>query len=121
MGVVRVRVVVANPINGRSVEAHAIVDTGASYTVIPEAMDRELGTLPRSGRVVRVEKAGGGDVLEEAMALIELEGERGFTPVLISRTQDEVLIGLLTLEGFGFRVGPVTGRLVGVPIYLLRS
>jgi len=119
LGLVRVRVILENPVNHRRLETLAIVDTGASYTIIPSRVDERLGGLPRSGRRVRVKTAKGEDVLEEAMALVELEGEKGFTPVLVSASLDEVLIGLLTLEAFGLKVDPITGRLEKTPIYLL--
>ena len=118
MGLVRVNVRVENPFSGASISTEAIVDTGASFSVIPAKLDEVL-RLPRSGRVVDVKTATGVDSLEEAVAIMELEDVRGFTPVLISRRLDVVLIGVLTLEAFGFEVDPTTGRLRRVPIYLL--
>ena len=118
MGLVRVRVRVENPFSGSSLSTEAIVDTGASFSVIPARLDEVL-RLPRSGRVVNVRTAMGVDSLEEAVAVMEFEGVRGFTSVLVSGKLDVALIGVLTLEAFGFEVDPVTGRLRRVPIYLL--
>lgn len=89
------------PIISEKVSLEAILDTGASYTIIPWGIDERL-KLPRSGRKVRIGTAKGEDELEEAMTVVELESVRGLTPVLISSNANVVLIGALTLEGFEF-------------------
>jgi len=52
--------------------------------------------------------------------LIEMEGKRAVTPVLISRELKDVLIGFLTLEALGLTVDPTTGKLKETRILLLQ-
>jgi len=58
-------------------------------------------------RVVKTAK--GYAELGESFALVEIEGERAVTPVLVSKRLEEVLIGVLTLEALGFEVDLATG------------
>ncbi|MFZ8792601.1 MAG: aspartyl protease family protein [Acidilobaceae archaeon] len=57
MGHVWVEALIGNPITGRSVRVRSLVDTGATYTVIPRRVFEEL-ELPVIGRK-SVKTAGG--------------------------------------------------------------
>jgi len=118
MGIVKVNVKFMNPFTKVGINVESMVDTGATYTVIPLKLQEEL-KLPLSGRRLKVKTAKGEDELEEAMAIAEFAEEKGFTTVLISKHIDVPLIGALTLEGFGYKVDPITGKLEKTPIYLL--
>ncbi len=98
----------------------ALVDTGATYTVIPKRTAEELG-IASTGRRVRVVTARGEAMLEESVAVIRLMGEEGGTNVvLISDEVEQVLIGgVTTLETFGLRVDPTTGKLERAGVLLL--
>ena len=117
MGHVWVDVRLVNPITGQEVRTTALVDTGATFTVVPQWVCEKLD-LRVVGRK-RVERAGGYLDLDESFALVEIEGRRGVTPVLIFRELKDVLIGVITLEALGLAVDPATGRLREARILLL--
>jgi clan AA aspartic protease len=117
MGHVWVEARIANPLTSQEVKVVALVDTGATFTVVPSWICEELGL-----RVVgkkRVETAKGYADLDESFAIVEIEGKQGVTPVLISRELKDVLIGVLTLEALGLTVDPTTGKLKETRILLL--
>ncbi|MEM3545704.1 MAG: retroviral-like aspartic protease family protein [Candidatus Bathyarchaeia archaeon] len=91
-------------------EVKALVDTGATFTVLPENVARELN-LPLMGEKVRVSTAKGYDELELTHALIEIDGKRRIVPVLVSRHIERTLLGVITLEAMQLRVNPITEKL----------
>jgi clan AA aspartic protease len=108
---------IANPLTSQEVKVVALVDTGATFTVVPSWICEELGL-----RVVgkkRVETAKGYADLDESFAIVEIEGKQGVTPVLISKEIKDALIGVLTLEALGLTVDPTTGKLKETWILLL--
>jgi Predicted aspartyl protease len=109
MGYVWVTVKVGSEDGSRVIEARALVDTGATLTVVPRAIANELG-LRVTGRS-RVETGAGVIEVDRSRALIEIEGRSEVVPVLISDIIDKVLIGVTTLEVLELEVDPETGRL----------
>ena len=95
----------------------ALVDRGASYTVIPRDVLERLGTQPdeerlfvlADGREVRYPMAWArvaiGELVQPTLVVF---GEPGTEPIL----------GAFTLEGFGLGVDPVNRRLIRVPGFL---
>jgi len=79
--------------------------------VVPRKVAEELG-ITSTGKRVKVVVAKGEAVLEEGIAVIRLMGEERTNVVLISDEIEQLLIGVTTLESFGLRVDPTTGRLV---------
>jgi len=108
MGHVWVKARIGDP-GRRIVEVDALVDTGATLTVVPRRLADEL-ELEVTGRVP-VMTAGGRVELERTRVWIELEGKEGIVPAVISDVIDRVLIGVTTLEILGLQVDPITGRL----------
>lgn len=117
MGHVWVEAKLANPITGEEVKVTALVDKGATFTVVPWWVYEKLN-LKIIGRK-RVETAKGYLDLDESFAVIEIEGRRGVTPLLVSRELSEVLVGVVTLEVLGLAVDPTTGELRETRILLL--
>jgi len=117
MGHVWVKAKVINPLSGAEVEEEALVDTGATYTVIPWKTYEKL-KLKMVGEK-DVETAKGLTRLDESFAVIEMEGKRGLTPLLVSKDLKDLLIGVLTLEALGLTVDPTTGKLKETRILLL--
>lgn len=109
MGHVWVKARIGDPGRRRIVEVDALVDTGATLTVVPRRLADEL-ELEVTGRVP-VMTAGGRVELERTRVWIELEGKEGIVPAVISDVIDRVLIGVTTLEILGLQVDPITGRL----------
>ena len=82
-----------------------LVDSGAKYSLLPERVWREIGLVPRRrmGFVLadgsRIER----DISE---CLIRLLDDYGHTPVILGEAADEPLLGVGTLEIFGFVLDP---------------
>jgi len=100
---------IGDPGKRRIVEVDALVDTGATLTVVPRRLAEELelevtGRVPAMSAGVKIE-------LERTRIWIELEGREDVVPAVISDIIDKVLIGVTTLEVLGLQVDPVTGRL----------
>jgi len=117
MGHVWVKAKVTNPLTGANIEEEALVDTGATYTVIPWRTYEKLDL-----RVVgekEVETAKGLTRLDESFAVIEIQGKRGLTPLLVSKDLKDLLVGVLTLGALGLTVDPTTGKLKETRILLL--
>lgn len=92
------------------VKAKALVDTGATFTFIPEKVAREL-SLTLAGEKVNVSKTKGYDELDLTHAVLEISGKRRIRPVLVSKHIDRVLLGVIALEAMQLRVNPLTGKL----------
>jgi len=109
MGHVWVKARIGDPGKRRIVEVDALVDTGATLTVVPRRLVEELG-LEVTGRVSAM-TVGGKIEVERTRIWVELEGRGDIVPAVISDIVDRVLIGITTLEVLGLQVDPVTGRL----------
>jgi len=90
-------------------EVRALVDTGATLTIIPRSLAIDLG-LRVTGKS-RVETDAGVIELDRSRAYIEIMGRGDIIPVLISDIIDKVLIGVTTLEILELEVDPITRRL----------
>ena len=110
MGHVEVDMEIKSPDGGRSVKASALVDTGATFTVITQTIAKQLG-LKSTGERVKVTTERGADELDLTHALLEVDGKRRIMPVLVSRSLDRVLLGVITLEAMQLRVNPASGKL----------
>jgi predicted aspartyl protease len=119
MGHVWVEARLVNPISGVELKALALVDTGATYTVVPWSVYEKLNLVIVGKKVV--ETAKGPTELDESFLVIEIKGKRAVTPVLISRDLKDVVVGVLTLEALGLAVDSTTGELKESRILLLRA
>ena len=101
----------------RSHTLNGVVDTGASYSVIPAVVLDELN-------VNREEQAlfslADGSVLELSIGhvLTEMQGETKSIPVVFGNDLRKVLIGAITLERFALAADPVQARLVPAQLTL---
>jgi clan AA aspartic protease len=92
----------------------ALVDTGATFPALPEDVVEKLG-LPVYGEV-EVETATGRKKARLALAIIQLEDRTAASYIIVRPKNTTPLIGLVALEQMGYRVDPVTGKLVkGLP------
>lgn len=104
MGLVYVDGVVKH--RGESVRVRLLVDSGATYTVLKRNVWERLGLKPlgemefvlADGTVVR---------RKVSEALLELPGYGGrHTPVVLGESEDENVLGVVTLEIFGLVLDP---------------
>ena len=87
----------------------AVVDTGSIHTCIPRELAARLGLKQTGQRAVLT--ASGPETLDESYAFVELQGKATTTPLLVSDTLPEVIVGLTLLEWLGFLVDPVRQEL----------
>ena len=114
MGVFYQPVILANSeVPARRVELKLLVDTGATWTWIPEPILRGIGLTPAFTRRV---KLADGRVVERnaAIALITIGQETLPTLSLFGDEGSEPLLGAVTLEEFGLGVDPVGRTLIPV-------
>ncbi len=119
MGHVTVNVRLANPVRGLKdkIVEKALVDTGATFTTVPERTARRLGLKSLGKR--RVSTAVRSQLLDQSFAYVEIDGRSTVTPLLISKTLDKILIGVITLEALGLSVDPTKGTLKEAETLLL--
>jgi len=116
MGHLWVDVRLSNPKTGSHVDVKALIDTEATYTVIPAEVARRLGL--ESLGYVDVRTASGVERLWEAEAKVRIFGRERTSPVLVSEKVDLPLIGVVTLEILRLRVDPTTGKAEELPLFL---
>jgi clan AA aspartic protease len=107
VGYIWVGAVIANPFTGRSTSVKALVDTGATDTVIPRRVAEEL-QLPVTGRSV-VLTARGSVELDECVGAVEVMGRRRTISMLILDEINITFIGVTALELLRLEVGPGNG------------
>ena len=111
LGIFRVDFILRNPSSGQSRALNGLVDTGASYTVIPAAVLEQLGVAPL--RSVRVRYADGSFAeLELGEAQMELEGMTSTVQVLFGNSGDTFLLGAMALEAFALAADATNRRLI---------
>lgn len=94
----------------------ALVDTGASLTVLPKRLADELGI--KSVSEERVTTGAGTIKIMRGEAWIKLLGKEGPFSVWISEFINEVLLGVVVLQTLGFELDPTTERLKERPLLL---
>jgi predicted aspartyl protease len=87
-----------------------LVDSGATYTVVPESSWRKLGL--RAIRTQRFRFADGSP-MERNIGRCEIQLELGdaVTPVILGLPGDEALLGAVTLEELGLVLDPFSRTL----------
>lgn len=109
MGGTRVRLKVYGA-DGKALELEALVDTGATFTKVPNSIASALRL--KAAYETEVELADGRRINRVlALAEVELEGVRRPVLVAIGEEGERPLIGYTTLENLGFKVNPLTGEL----------
>lgn len=120
MGTFSVTLGVADPQGRRYEEVEAMVDSGATYTVLPASILERLGvTADYSQAFVladgsRVERNFG-------QTWVRLDREERMSPVVFWDEDSLPLLGAVTLEIFGLGIDPVNGRLVPVDAFMLAA
>jgi predicted aspartyl protease len=119
MGTFTVEVTAKNPQEpARSRTLSLLVDTGASYAVLPLDVVEALGVQPVGSRRVRFTN-GRADQWPIAIVLMTLEGQEWPTMCLVGPRGGPALLGAVTLEQFALGVDPLAMRLVPVESSLM--
>ena len=102
----------------RAITIRMLVDTGATFSVIPRRLARALGITPR--RSVSVRLADGRRVrLKADVAIIQIDGREAPATVLVGDV-DEPILGVEALEALGLVVDPRKKRLSPSRPYAVR-
>ena len=94
----------------------ALVNTGATLSVIPRKLAEELGVSIL--RKDKVETGAGLIEVNRGVAIFGIKDKETISEVWVSDIVDKVLIGAVTLELLGLKVDPRTGKLEPAPLLL---
>jgi len=110
MGTFAVNLWVGNLFADAGASVEAIVDTGATYSMIPGSLLAELGIEPIESRISRI--ADGSRVeMQTSWARFSAEGRNAAARVSFG-PEGVYLLGATTLEDMGLAVDPVDRRLM---------
>jgi clan AA aspartic protease len=116
MGLVYVDGVVTGP-SGSAQQVQFLVDSGASYTMLPHPVWQSLGLAPK--RTATFTLADGSQVERKVSEChIAVVGQEGHTPVLLGEPGDEALLGVVTLEVLGLVLDPFKRTLQAMQLRL---
>jgi len=98
-------------------EAEFLVDTGATYTVVPASVVEKLGIEPE--RDVELVLADG-KVMKRRVGTVvfEMGGQSVYTPVILGRKEDSYLLGAVTLEEMGLAINPLTRKIYSLKAFV---
>ena len=95
---------------GKRATVRLLVDSGATYTLLPEKVWKEIELVPK--RTVTFTLADGTTVERKVSEChISLPQGEGHTPVILGEPGDEALLGVVTLEILGLILNPFTREL----------
>lgn len=89
---------------------NVLIDTGATYTVLPEELLKKIGASPIPAKV-EVELGNGKKVKAKAYGVAIKIRKVEAPSVSITFKRAKTVIGVETLESIGLKLDPTTGRL----------
>ncbi len=120
MGILYHEIEIGSPDGTRFETLEAMVDTGASYTVVPSDVLRTLGI--RAHRRMGFRLADGTRIEKDVgSAIIRVLGQQETSMVVFGEPGGPVLLGAVALETFALAVDPLGQRLISVDGLLLDS
>ena len=106
LGHVEVTIGVGSPDRSRFIDVQATADTGATFSMLPRRVLRDLGVT--SGSTERFQLADGTPVTRDVAEVpVRIEGRVRITPCILGEDGEPALVGVVTLEQF----------LLGGPLY----
>ena len=118
MGVFSVPIEIGNPDGSQFERLDALVDTGATFTMIPASVLRELG-LEAHERGAFELADGSLQQFDISETRIRVEGREISTVVVFGQESMTPLLGAYTLERMRLGVDPAGQRLIEVPWRLM--
>lgn len=119
MGFVRTRVKISNPAEpSRAAELELLVDTGATFSMVPASLLKEIGVQADTMFSLRLAD---GRFVERGGCTVwmEIEGKGYKVPAIIGENGDVPVLGVTTLEILGFEVDPMARKLKPADYLLL--
>lgn len=102
---------------GDAVKVRFLIDTGAIYSLLPEAAWKKLRLKPI--RTIDFVLADGTPVSRDVSeAQFEIAGEHATSPVILGTPGDAPLLGAVTLETLGLMVSPVSRKVLPMRMVL---
>lgn len=119
MGLTHLAVQIASPARpSRRVRLRMLVDSGALYSVVDEAILARLGIRPAGTRTFIL--ADGSEITRKTgAALFRLQGREGASTVIFGEPGDVTLLGVVTLEEVGLILDPMRRELRPMPMSLM--
>lgn len=109
MGIIYIEGKVTGP-NDKEVIVRFLVDSGATYTLLPYDTWQKIGLLPK--RSVTFTLADGTTLKRKVSEChIALHEGEGHTPVILGEPGDKALLGVVTLEILGLKLNPFSRTL----------
>jgi clan AA aspartic protease len=103
----------------KAITIRMLVDTGATFSVIPPDLAKLLG-ISRPRRFVKVRLADGRNIrLGADIAIIQVDGREAPATILVGKV-DEPILGVEALEALGLVVDPKRKRLSPSRPYAVR-
>jgi clan AA aspartic protease len=95
---------------GKKATVRFLVDSGASYTLLPEKAWKRIGLKPKRAELFALAD---GTTIERQVseAHIALPQGEAHTPIILGEPGDEPLLGVVTLEILGLVLNPFTRTL----------
>jgi clan AA aspartic protease len=120
MGTFNVTLEIGDPSGQRFEPVEALVDTGATYTVVPAPVLERLGVVPhaRDEFVVADGRRVGFAI---GHTWVRVDGRSVITLVVFGEPGTRALLGAYTLEGLRLAPDPIARRLLPVPALLMAS
>ena len=118
MGITFLEMEVGNPADPEVTEkVEALVDSGATYSVVPTPVLERLGIKPLAEQQFRL--ADGRKIVRKKGVALFHSGERvGGADVIFGEEGDSVLMGVFTLEALGLALDPLKRELLELPMLL---
>ncbi len=114
MGTFRVLIEVGDSHGARYLPVEALAETGATYTVVPASILRQLGIVSHR-RVPVILADGSCREWDLGRAWVRVNGQAEPSLVIFGEEAQDPILGAYTLEGLRLAVDPVNRRLVEVP------
>ena len=111
MGMTNVQIIIKNLQDPKKqYQGRFLVDSGATYTVVPKDILYRLGIKPQ--REEEFSLADGSTIKRKVgSALYEFEGKESAAPILFGEKGDSLLLGAFTLEALGLTLNPLSSTL----------
>ena len=104
MGILHVDALVSSE-SGERETVRFVVDSGATYSVLPERVWRALGLTPK--RTLEFTLVDGTTIRRDVSECrFVYQGIDAFSPVILGEPNDEALLGAVTLENLGLVLNP---------------
>jgi clan AA aspartic protease len=117
MGITYIEGTVRGP-NDREAAVRFLVDSGATYTLVPHQVWQKIDLSPKRSAVFTLAD---GTTVERQISecYIVLPQGEGHTPVILGEPGDEPLLGMVTLEILGVVLNPFTRTLQPMKMLLI--